>query len=168
LVLGQEAYPPTLEYKQGFVASFAKARPKALVLVGRDAAQLAEAAQDVRAVDANIEVLAVPTDISDEAAVAALFDKVQGTYGHADVLVNNAGALGGGALGDTDPAAWWRVMVRNFFSYPLPFSTLHEVLSCPISPRCPVSLVLPLRAASVHLLFQGLNSRLAQRHLCLH
>jgi len=35
--------------------------------------------------------LAVPTDIRDPAAIAALFDRVKETYGRIDLLFNNAG-----------------------------------------------------------------------------
>ena len=33
----------------------------------------------------------VPTDVSDPAAIAALFDAVKNTYGRIDLLFNNAG-----------------------------------------------------------------------------
>src|SRR5271154_2386753 len=35
--------------------------------------------------------LAVPTDVSDAASIAALFDAVKNTYGRIDLLFNNAG-----------------------------------------------------------------------------
>ncbi len=99
---------------QGLVASFAKAHAKALVLVARNAAQLDEVAQDVRAIDSSIKVLTVAADITDERAVDALFDKVKSAFGTADVLVNNAGlGDGGGRIGEVDPKTWWTRQVRH-------------------------------------------------------
>jgi NAD(P)-dependent dehydrogenase (short-subunit alcohol dehydrogenase family) len=106
--------------QQGLVASFARAHPKALVLLARNVSQLDETAQEVRAIDASIEVLTVPTDVADEAAVAAAFDQVQNKFGTADVLVNNAGVGGAmGFIGDVDAEKWWNVMAS-----PLPQSHL--------------------------------------------
>lgn len=52
------------------------------------------------------------TDIADPASVAALFSKVTEKYGHADVLVNNAGIFNAIApIKDVDQAAWWEELV---------------------------------------------------------
>ena len=59
------------------------------VLVARRAELLEEVASGIRAKGG--EALPVPTDLSKEAGVVALFDKVKRTYGRLDVLVNNAG-----------------------------------------------------------------------------
>jgi NAD(P)-dependent dehydrogenase (short-subunit alcohol dehydrogenase family) len=45
--------------------------------------------------------------------VNALFEKVKEKYGHADVLVNNAGLFKAIApIKDVDEHAWWEEMVR--------------------------------------------------------
>src|SRR5215510_11385154 len=59
------------------------------VLVARRAALLDEVAAGIRAKGG--EALPVPTDVTQEAQVAALFATVIKTYGRLDVLVNNAG-----------------------------------------------------------------------------
>jgi len=59
------------------------------VLVARRAELLEEVAAGIRAKGG--EALPVPTDLSKEAGVVALFTKVKQTYGRLDVLVNNAG-----------------------------------------------------------------------------
>jgi NAD(P)-dependent dehydrogenase (short-subunit alcohol dehydrogenase family) len=59
------------------------------VLVARRAELLEEVAAGIRAKGG--EALPVPTDLSKEAGVVALFAKVKQTYGRLDVLVNNAG-----------------------------------------------------------------------------
>jgi NAD(P)-dependent dehydrogenase (short-subunit alcohol dehydrogenase family) len=59
------------------------------VLVARRAELLDEVAAGIRAKGG--EALPVPTDLSKEPGVVALFAKVKQTYGRLDVLVNNAG-----------------------------------------------------------------------------
>jgi NAD(P)-dependent dehydrogenase (short-subunit alcohol dehydrogenase family) len=61
----------------------------AVVLTGRRAEPLDALAADARA--AGQEALAVPCDVSDAAAVEALFDTVRQRYGRLDLLFNNAG-----------------------------------------------------------------------------
>jgi NAD(P)-dependent dehydrogenase (short-subunit alcohol dehydrogenase family) len=60
-----------------------------VVLVGRRADALHETA--TQAGDAAARALPVPTDLTDPAAVQALFDTVRSTHGRLDVLFNNAG-----------------------------------------------------------------------------
>lgn len=62
-----------------------------VVISARRQAQLESVAAEIKA--AGGEVLAVPTDISDEASVANLVAKTIEAYGKIDVLVNNAGVL---------------------------------------------------------------------------
>jgi NAD(P)-dependent dehydrogenase (short-subunit alcohol dehydrogenase family) len=59
------------------------------VLVARRAELLDEVAAGIRAEGG--EALPVPTDLTQEQQVLALFAKVKDTYGRLDVLVNNAG-----------------------------------------------------------------------------
>jgi NAD(P)-dependent dehydrogenase (short-subunit alcohol dehydrogenase family) len=60
------------------------------------------------------ETLAVPTDVSDEVSVRALFAAIQDRFGRLDLVFNNAGT---GAppvlLEDLDVAAWRRVVDVN-------------------------------------------------------
>ena len=44
-----------------------------------------------RGAEGSPRTLVVPTDVSDPAQIAALFDKVKQTYGRIDLLFNNAG-----------------------------------------------------------------------------
>ncbi len=60
-----------------------------VVLVGRRAEALTETA--ALAGNAAAHALPVPTDLTDPAAVQALFDTVRSTHGRLDVLFNNAG-----------------------------------------------------------------------------
>ncbi len=60
-----------------------------VVLAARSAGQLERVADEI--VEAGGEAMAVPTDVTDEAALKALIETVTQAYGRLDVLVNNAG-----------------------------------------------------------------------------
>ena len=68
-----------------------------VVLAGRrcnmleETADLAKAAEPRMVVPTAPGMLVVPTDVSDPASIAALFDTVKATYGRIDLLFNNAG-----------------------------------------------------------------------------
>src|SRR5438552_3820225 len=57
--------------------------------------------------------LAAPTDVTDEAAVAALFDKTVKAYGRVDVIVNNAGVASNVPTEDITLAYWREVLDIN-------------------------------------------------------
>ena len=61
----------------------------AVVLAGRRAAPLEALADEARA--RGEEALAVPCDVTDAAAVEALFETIRARYGRLDLLFNNAG-----------------------------------------------------------------------------
>jgi len=73
---------------RGIAETFAGEGAKT-VLVARRAALLEEVAAGIKSRGG--EALPAPADLTQEAAVAALFATVQKTYGRLDVLVNNAG-----------------------------------------------------------------------------
>lgn len=54
------------------------------------------------------EVLAVPTDVRDPAAVEALADQAWGAFGGVDVLFNNAGVMATGFTWGIEPERWQR------------------------------------------------------------
>ena len=81
----------------------------AAVLAGRRQDKLEETAQEGRAIGA--KTLVVPTDVSDPAAVKALFARTKDTFGRLDVLFNNAG-IGAPAMPLEDlPLETWRKVV---------------------------------------------------------
>lgn len=72
-----------------------------------------ETEETLKKVNPKVQYLSVPTDISNEESVAALFEKVKSTFGTVDVIVNNAGVNGGepNKLQDHDPKEWWSTFV---------------------------------------------------------
>jgi NAD(P)-dependent dehydrogenase (short-subunit alcohol dehydrogenase family) len=59
--------------------------------------------------------LALSADLTDEAAVSALYDRVHGELGRIDVLFNNAGIVADGdqSVLETSLEAWERVQIAN-------------------------------------------------------
>ncbi|KAK0122129.1 hypothetical protein ONS95_010389 [Cadophora gregata] len=96
-----------------FVKSFAKAGPKAIVLVARTPEPLEEVRKEIQAINKDIEVLAVPTDLLNADSIASLWGKVKEKFGHADVLVNNAGTLNSGPIADSEVDKWWSDFETN-------------------------------------------------------
>lgn len=73
-----------------------------LAICSRSADTLAAVAEDLRALGA-AEVIAVPLDVRDTAAVRAFTAQVAEAWGGVDVLVNNAGQGKGGSLETLEP-----------------------------------------------------------------
>ncbi|MCW3477260.1 short-chain dehydrogenase/reductase [Limobrevibacterium gyesilva] len=85
-----------------------------VILVARDAAVLAEAAQVVRA-RRQVNVATIPADLSREDEVV----RVAREAGEIDILVNNAGAIPPGTLAAVDNDTWrraWDLKVFGFIS----------------------------------------------------
>jgi NAD(P)-dependent dehydrogenase (short-subunit alcohol dehydrogenase family) len=61
--------------------------------------------------------LAIECDVSDKASVDAAAGEVEGRWGAAHVLVNNAGLLRPGALADVTPEQWNTVLGINLTGY---------------------------------------------------
>jgi NAD(P)-dependent dehydrogenase (short-subunit alcohol dehydrogenase family) len=95
---------------RGIARGMAKAGAS-LVLAARQEDLLADAAAEMTAL--GVEVLARPTDVTDEAAIESLFAAAIERFGRLDVLVNNAGAFDGGPLDELSLAAWEKVMAVN-------------------------------------------------------
>ncbi|MFF1611315.1 SDR family oxidoreductase [Amycolatopsis sp. NPDC058278] len=78
-----------------------------VALAGRRAGALAETAEGFE------NALAVPTDVSDEQAVEALFAAVRDRWGRLDLLFNNAGVSAGGTVADLSVEDWKRTVDVN-------------------------------------------------------
>ncbi|KAI8949743.1 hypothetical protein F4801DRAFT_390099 [Xylaria longipes] len=101
---------------KAFAPAFAKAGVRGLVLLAMNSEGLKKAEQEVKEINSAVQTLAITTDISDGQAVASAFEEIKATFGHADILINNAGVNSDGEgvrIGDADPEAWWRQFEIN-------------------------------------------------------
>lgn len=73
-----------------------------LVLAARRADQLDAAAQACRDANPNVDVLTVPTDVTDEAQLTRLVQTTLERFGRIDILLSNAGIIQGGAIAEVD------------------------------------------------------------------
>jgi NAD(P)-dependent dehydrogenase (short-subunit alcohol dehydrogenase family) len=95
---------------RGIARGFAREGAR-LALAARDAALLDDAAAEFRGLGA--EVVSIPTDVTDEAAVDALIEQTLERFGPLDVLVNNAGIAEHAPLVDMTLDAWQRTVDVN-------------------------------------------------------
>ena len=88
------------------------------------AGSAAEAEAVVRRIEAaGGKALAVQTDVADAAAVVKMFDAAIAAFGGIDVLVNNAGIMMLGSIGDSDAALFDRQIAVNLKGS---FNTMRE------------------------------------------
>ena len=82
-----------------------------LVIASRNRQNLDRSAGLLRELGATVEV--IPTDVTDEAQVIALFDQTVQRFGRLDILVNNAATGDYVAVGDMSLERWQRVIDVN-------------------------------------------------------
>lgn len=94
-----------------------------VVICGRRESRLEEVLGAIR--DQGGEGLAYQADVSDAEDVDQLVRKTQQAYGDIDILINNAGIGGGGAIHNHDIQTWDEIMAVNLRG---PFLTSRAVL----------------------------------------
>ncbi|MHB9879319.1 SDR family oxidoreductase [Pacificimonas sp. ICDLI1SI03] len=92
------------------LAQAAHERGMRVMLVDRDADALADACKTLDG------AIAVPTDVTDQAAMDTLAERAFGELGNVALLFNNAGIMATGFSWEIEPARWeasWRVNVEG-------------------------------------------------------
>lgn len=87
-----------------------------VAIVGRNADRLNAAAEQLRAETENGEVLSLVGDVTCDADVAELVDRISSEWNGLDVLVNNVGASARGRLLDVTPEALLESLEVNLLS----------------------------------------------------
>jgi len=83
------------------------------IALGWNVALIARRAEALEAIAGDAQnALALPCDVTDDAAVEAAFDATVDSFGRVDVLFNNAGLMPRGALIDELSPADWRAAVE--------------------------------------------------------
>jgi len=82
-----------------------------VVIAGRRVETLKKAVEEFST--QGLTVVGFPTDVQDEAQVAALFARTVERFQRVDILVNNAGAVDGGPLDELSAETWDKVIATN-------------------------------------------------------
>lgn len=86
-----------------------------MAVTARTASELDETVTQIE--QSGGRALAVPADVTERQAVAAIVDTVTARFGPVDLLINNAGTVTPlGPLWKIDPDEWWRSMEINLRS----------------------------------------------------
>jgi NAD(P)-dependent dehydrogenase (short-subunit alcohol dehydrogenase family) len=95
------------------------AKSARVAVTARSEDELKATAQKIT--DAGGQAVAIPADVTDEAAVTLVITKVEQTFGPITLLVNNAGQFRAfGTVDNVDSDSWWReveINVRGPFLY---------------------------------------------------
>jgi NAD(P)-dependent dehydrogenase (short-subunit alcohol dehydrogenase family) len=92
-----------------------------VVIASRNEARLRAAAEGLRRTGA--EIAAIPTDVTVESQVKALFAQTMDRYRRLDILVNSSGAFDGGPIDEIPLEAWDKVIGANLTG---PFLCIRE------------------------------------------
>ena len=93
------------------IAEAFAAEGAALVLAARTARQLEQVAQDLERT--GVRALAVPTDVTDDAAVDRLVQRSVDACGRVDLLVTAAGVASFGPVAESSPRDWDAMLAVN-------------------------------------------------------
>jgi len=107
---------------KGIARAFAR-EGATLVIASRNKANLEAMADELRVQGAT--VLVVPTDVTAEAQVVALFERTSQEFDRLDILVNNSGVFDGGPLEALSLETWRKVIDVNLTG---PFLCTREAL----------------------------------------
>lgn len=88
----------------------------AIAINGRDARQLEQIAQDLEK-QANVQVAAIPGDVSEPQLPPKLIRQTSDALGGLDLLITNAGGPPAGKFEDFDDAAWQQAVELSFLSH---------------------------------------------------
>ncbi|MEZ5742319.1 MAG: SDR family NAD(P)-dependent oxidoreductase [Sphingomonadaceae bacterium] len=100
----------------GYATALQLARLGASVAIASRTVDELEAAAQRIADETGAQVIAVPTDVKDEAACTALVEKTIAAFGRIDVLVNNAGGTRMGPLEAIPSRGWHSIFELNTHS----------------------------------------------------
>ena len=109
------SFEPRVAIVTGASRGIGRATAMALARRGIAVALAARDREALAAVEREIgeRSLAIPTDVSDEAAVAAMAERAARKLGPVDLLVNNAGAIARAPLANLAASDWDRVLDVN-------------------------------------------------------
>lgn len=99
---------------QAIARAWAQAGAAGIVLAGRNVDALDLTADNIINISSSVSVIIVPTDVTNESSVRFLFRNAKAKFGKVHVLVNAAGTMGGGTVGEVPLASWWADFVSGW------------------------------------------------------
>lgn len=94
---------------QAIARAHAQSGVKGLVLITQSAQSAEETKAVLQAEFPSVDVLALPTDITNEKEIAQTFDTIRNHFGIAHTLINNAGVFASIApVAQSDSNTWWK------------------------------------------------------------
>lgn len=91
---------------------WAEAHASGIVLAARRVPPIDSLIEKLQPISPKTKFLSVKVDIANEEDVKNLYETVQKEFGRpADVLLNNAGFMEYGMIGETEPSVWWKGFV---------------------------------------------------------
>ncbi|ATZ57945.1 hypothetical protein BCIN_15g04480 [Botrytis cinerea B05.10] len=149
---------------------WAEAHASGIVLAARRVPPIDSLIEKLQPISPKTKFLSVKVDIANEEDVKNLYETVQKEFGRpADVLLNNAGFMEYGMIGETEPSVWWKGFEINLKG--LYHMTHHFIRSQP-SPKSPTGTIITLSSGRAGLTVPGGStydiSKLAEQRLVEH
>jgi len=150
---------------------WARAGATGVVIAARRVDALEKVAEEIKAINPNVKVLAIKTDITSEEDAKNLFASVQKTFGRpADVLLNNAGYLRDEQLiGETAPNEWWTGIEINLKGA---YIMTHYFIQSQADPKKPTGTIIGVSSGRAGITGEGGSSyniaKLAEQRLNEH
>ncbi|KAF7890256.1 hypothetical protein EAF00_008571 [Botryotinia globosa] len=149
---------------------WAEAHAFGIVLAARRVPPIDSLIEKLQPISPETKFLSVKVDIVNEEDVKNLFETVQKEFGrHADVLLNNAGYISKGMIGEEEPSDWWKAIEINLKG--LYHMTHHFIRSQP-SPKSPTGTIITVSSGRAGLTGPGGSayniSKLSEQRLSEH
>ncbi|KAF5868723.1 putative short chain dehydrogenase reductase family protein [Botrytis fragariae] len=149
---------------------WAEAHASGIVLAARRVPPIDSLIEKLQPISPETKFLSVKVDIANEEDVKNLYETVQKEFGrHADVLLNNAGYMSNGMIGEVEPSDWWKGIEINLKG--LYHMTHHFIRSQP-SPKSPTGTIITVSSGRAALTGPGGSayniSKLAEQRLSEH
>ncbi|TGO36077.1 hypothetical protein BHYA_0136g00200 [Botrytis hyacinthi] len=149
---------------------WAEAHASGIVLAARRVPPIDSLIEKLQPISPETKFLSVKVDIANEEDVKNLYETVQKEFGrHADVLLNNAGYMSNGMIGEAEPSDWWKGIEINLKG--LYHMTHHFIRSQP-SPKSPTGTIITVSSGRAALTGPGGSayniSKLAEQRLSEH
>lgn len=99
---------------RSMAVQYARANVATIIICARTASELDEVEARVKEANANVTVKKETLNVTDGAAVKALAQSIEQSFGRLDILINNAGlSQPWEPVGETDPENYWQVLEVN-------------------------------------------------------